>query len=294
MGTYAFAGGKGGVGKTTTALNVGVALADSGYETVVVDADLGMCNLGQILDSDGGPGIHDVLAGTASVAEALVDGPRGVTVLPGQADLDAMGDADPAGLSPVLNALARDFEFVLIDTGAGLSHEVLVVLGTADWTLIVTTPDEMALDDAAGTVDIAAKVDGDVLGTVVTRATPEGDRETVEDRIGRPLLGVVPDDTAVASHEIVAGESAEPDTAAAGYRELAKLLESCELADDAREAVTNADPPTMPASIPTRLVSDRVAAAAEGDTTDEDHEDEESDDDASEADDSGGFMSFFR
>ncbi|WP_010612515.1 nucleotide-binding protein, partial [Halococcus hamelinensis] len=77
---YALASGKGGVGKTTSAVNLGAALHDAGYDTVVLDADLAMANLGGLVGTEDGPTVHDVLAGEAALGDALVwidgDGPR--------------------------------------------------------------------------------------------------------------------------------------------------------------------------------------------------------------------------
>lgn len=69
---YAVAGGKGGVGKTTSAINLGAALRAAGHDTIVVDADLAMANLGSMVDVRSGPTLHDVLASEAALHEALV------------------------------------------------------------------------------------------------------------------------------------------------------------------------------------------------------------------------------
>ena len=73
---YALASGKGGVGKTTSTINLGAALRAAGHDTVVVDADLAMANLGAMVDVLSGPTLHDVLAGAAALHAALVWLPR--------------------------------------------------------------------------------------------------------------------------------------------------------------------------------------------------------------------------
>ncbi|WP_226011040.1 MinD/ParA family ATP-binding protein [Halomicrobium salinisoli] len=197
------AGGKGGVGKTTTAVNVGVALQEMGHDVVVVDADLGMANLGAMLGVEHGTSVHDILASDAAVSDALADAPGGLTVIPGEQSLDAFADADPARLRKVIRTLRNAYDAVLIDTGAGLSHEVAVPLGLADGVLLVTTPDEVAVGDTVKTAQLADRIDdgGEVLGAVLNRVTRHTDVPAIADELGHHLLAVVPDDLEATSRE---------------------------------------------------------------------------------------------
>ena len=227
--TYAVAGGKGGVGKTTTALNLAVALETAGTDAAVVDADLGMTNLGELAGIDPDRSIHDVLAGGASVEEATTRGPGGVTVLAGERDLDAYGRADPAELRPAIEDLRRDHDAVVVDTGAGLSHEALVPYGLADAVALVTTPGETAAVDTRKTADMVRQVGGTVMGTVVTRTHPgasgddrghDPDVDPTVDAVGEPLLATVPDAPDLAGSEPMVVTAPDSDPAAA-YRRLA-------------------------------------------------------------------------
>jgi septum site-determining protein MinD len=227
---YAVASGKGGVGKTTTVANLGAALAAGEGDAVVVDADLGMGNLAGVLGVDPGAGatLHDVLAGTATVDEARRPGPAGLSVLPGSADLDAFGGADPANLPSVIEEL--DDRWVLIDTSAGLSHDSVEPLAVADEVLLVSTPERGAIEDTSKTREIAGRVGTPVAGVVVTRVTPETDVPAVGDRLGVPVRAGVPEDAAVST----AAEAGDPLVVAApdapatrAYRRLA-----ADLADD--------------------------------------------------------------
>ena len=112
------AGSKGGVGRTTTAINIGTVFEEGGYEAVLVDADLGMANVVKKLAVDPDATLHDVL-----------------------------------------EELRERFDVVLIDTSPTLSHELAVPLGLADGTLLVSTPDSVALTDAGRTTDLADRVD---------------------------------------------------------------------------------------------------------------------------------------
>jgi septum site-determining protein MinD len=275
MGVYAFAGGKGGVGKTTTALNVGVALKRNGYDVIVVDADLGMTDLGRLMAVDTEPGIHGVLAGDAAPMEALVDGPEDIRLLPGQADLDALGRADPAKLPTVLDRLTELAEFVLVDTSAGLSHEVLVALGAADGVLLLTTPKNTALGDAARTAELADQVDGTLLGTVVTRAKHDTDLDTVAAETDTAVVSAVAEDAEVTEQGIVT--SPEDSRAGPGYQHVADVLETAEFADDPVAAARSLEAPTLPdpieapepASVPDGSATPTSADADADDTDDE-------------------------
>ena len=232
---YALAGGKGGVGKTTSTINLGAALRAAGYDTVVVDADLAMANLGAMVDVLSGPTLHDVLADEAALHEALVwlpsndpptrsppdEGPHLVAV-PGSRSLDAFAAADPGDLGGVLRSLAEAADFVLCDTGAGLSHESAVPLGVADGVVVVTTPDPVAIADAKKTIDFAAHAGGTVVGTVLTHAGEETDVSLLADDLGVEMLAVVPDTDAAGDEPLV--ESAPESYAADAYERLAATL----------------------------------------------------------------------
>ncbi len=238
---YAVASGKGGVGKTTTVVNLGVVLRRANHSVALVDADLGMANLAALLGVDGDPTLHDVLAGESTVEEALVEEAKGFALLPGSRDLMEYPDADPRGLGDVLETLAGAYEFVLVDTGAGMSHEDVLPLGLADGVVLVTTPDPAAMGDTAKTAELAGLAGGDVLGLVVNQATQGTDGKHVAGEVGVELLGVVPFDPAVrestASGRPLEGEA--PDSpAAVAYRELAATLLGVPLSE-----LTSAMPP---------------------------------------------------
>jgi septum site-determining protein MinD len=206
------AGGKGGVGKTTTAVNIAAALEDEGYETVVVDADLGMANLGEMLGLDPDGSLHEILAGNSTVSQALTDAAGGITAIPGEQSLEAFAEADPAELKTVINTLQEAYDVVLVDTGAGLSHETMVPLGLADGVLLVTTPAELA-----------ERVDGKVIGALITRVTADTDVKDIEETLPRQLLGGIPVDIEATENEPLVINSPESDAAEA-YRNLSDAL----------------------------------------------------------------------
>lgn len=224
----AVASAKGGVGKTTTTAALGTTLAAAGYDVVAVDTDLGMANLGATLgvDADGAT-VHDLLAGRADAAAATIEGPAGLSVVPGDTDLAAFPDADPARLRTVLEAFA-DADYVLLDTGAGLSHDTVLPLGLADDVLLVTDTTPNAVDDTEKTRQVVDRLDGSIVGLVVTQVdvdVPDADLPT--DGVDAPLLATVPTSPIVAEATATGDAFVESDPAspvAAAYRRLARAV----------------------------------------------------------------------
>ncbi|MFD1585728.1 MinD/ParA family protein [Halorientalis brevis] len=217
------AGGKGGIGKTTTAINAGVALQEAGHETVVVDADLGMTNLGKILDLDHQPRLHHVLAGEAEMSEAITDGPEGLSILAGHESLEAFAHGDPSNLRPVLHSLARNYDVVLVDTGAGVSQETMIPMDASDGVLLVTTPKSVSIVDARKMSELAERVETDVVGAVVTKADKDTAVSAVADELDEEILSVVPQDDVAAAEEPLVVTASE-SYAAQAYRRLAMKL----------------------------------------------------------------------
>jgi len=167
MGTiYAIANQKGGVGKTTTAINVAACIAEAGYETLLVDVDAqanATVGLGQ--PRDGTPSVYDVLSGTATAEEAIVStNVAGLSLLPSHADLAGASVELPrqAGSENRLrDALApvRDrYAYTFLDCPPALGPLTINALVAADRVLVPVQTEYFALEGLAGLLETLALV----------------------------------------------------------------------------------------------------------------------------------------
>ncbi|EMA61503.1 MinD/ParA family ATP-binding protein [Halorubrum lipolyticum] len=286
---YAVASAKGGVGKTTTTAAVATLLADSGADVVAIDADLGMANLAAAVGvTPGGITLHDVLAGAADPPDAVHEGPAGLRVVPGAADLDAYAAAEPSGLRDVVDAF-DDADYVFVDAGAGLSHDSTLPLGLADETLLVSTAERSALGDTEKTRQLTERLGGSVAGAAITRLDPataadDGPIDAVEETLATPVIGRIPEDDAVlrAAEADRALPLFAPDAAATrAYRDLTRALTGAAIDGPGLAAV---DATTEDAE-----ADDETNAGEDGSPPDAEGPDESADpDEAAETDDSGG------
>jgi len=246
---FAVASAKGGVGKTTTTANLGVILAETGADVVVIDGDIGMANLGAALGVESPPTtLHDVLSGTAKTSEATYEGPGGVYVVPGDTALSSYASADPETLPAVLRTHSQA-DYILLDVGAGVSHETSLPLSLADEVLLVSTPERDALRDTEKTRQLTEQLGGTVAGAAITRTDPSTPvSELATGTFAATVLASIPEDEAVRD-SIAVGEPlstyAPTSPAAAAYREL-----TAELTDTTPEAPSDSESTaTAPGSI---------------------------------------------
>jgi flagellar biosynthesis protein FlhG len=143
--------GKGGVGKTNLAVNLALCLRMFEVSVLLLDADMGLANVDVLLGLDAPANLRDVVLNGRPLESVVVEGPRGLKVLPGASGVQQM-----AGLSEeTLDALLREVErycaqmdFVIVDTAPGISPAVIKCLLAADETLLVTNSEPTSLTDA--------------------------------------------------------------------------------------------------------------------------------------------------
>ena len=159
----AITGGKGGVGKTSVAVNLSAALAKSKKRVVLLDGDLGLANADVFLGLSPRYTLAHVLSGERTLDEVLVAAPQGFQLIPaaaGAADLAQMGVAEHLGLVRAFSGLATRLDVLIIDTAAGLSHSVLQFSQAAQHVLVVVCDEPASITDAYALVKVLSRNHG--------------------------------------------------------------------------------------------------------------------------------------
>ncbi len=193
--------GKGGVGKTTTAINLGAAMNFFGKDVLIIDGNLTTPNVGIHLNSPEVPiNLNHVLSGKADAFEAVYEHESGLKVMPSSLSIKELRKLRPEKIGDFKEDFKKISEYVIMDSAAGLGNEALSLIEMADGIIIVTNPEMPAITDALKTVKIAEQMKKPVIGVIVTRVRKndiEMQPDTVKDMLEAPVLGMIPEDISV-------------------------------------------------------------------------------------------------
>ncbi len=237
--------GKGGVGKTTTAINLGAAINHFGKDVLVIDGNLSTPNIGIHLNSPEVPiNLNHVLLNKADPAEAIYEHESGLKILPSSLSIKELRKINPGKLKNFKKDFTNLAEYVIVDSAAGLGHEVEAVMDIADELIIVTNPEMPAIADALKTIKIAEQKNKTVLGVIITRVKKnqiEMQPEIVKEMLEVPILGMIPEDVdiqrALNCKDAVVHTHPKSKSSRA-YKEIAaKLIDEIYDSDDDREGI---------------------------------------------------------
>jgi len=154
--------GKGGVGKTNITANLSLSLSELGKKIVILDADFGLANIDILLGLNPRYNLGNMLFGNKTLNEIMVKGPNGIRIIPGSSGLEQMAALTFEQRNHLVESfgmMASDIDYLIIDTAAGISHNVIHFLLSAQEVIVVSAPEPMAMVDAYAMIKIILSED---------------------------------------------------------------------------------------------------------------------------------------
>ena len=156
----AITSGKGGVGKTNLISNIAFMLAKSGKRVLLMDADLGLGNVDILLGLAPKYNISHVLKGEKNLSDIIVNGPGGISIIPASSGIQKVTDLNEEEklvLMEQFNSIDDEFDYFLIDTGAGISKNVTYFCVASQNIIVVATPEPTSITDAYALMKVLYK-----------------------------------------------------------------------------------------------------------------------------------------
>ncbi len=183
----AISSGKGGVGKSNLVANLGIALAMRGKKVMLLDADLGLANIDVLFGINPKYNLKNLVDGDKTMQEILVTGPHSIKIVPGGSGIPELANLSDAQQEKLLESfvlLEREADITLIDTGAGISKDIISFILAAREALIITTPEPTAITDAYGLIKVLTQRDPNVdIKIVVNMVSSEKEGQEIAGRI---------------------------------------------------------------------------------------------------------------
>jgi septum site-determining protein MinD len=233
--------GKGGVGKTTATANLGIALADLGKKVVCIDGDIGLRNLDVVMGLENRIvyDLVDVIDGRCKLKQAMIHDKRmpELYLIPAAQTKDK-NSVSPKQMSELCDKLRPDFDWVLIDSPAGIERGFKNAIAPADQVLVITNPDVSAVRDADRIIGLVDAQQKGPSRLIINRMNPSMvkrgemlDADDILDLLAIKLIGIIPEDENV----IISTNRGQPvvlepkSKAGQAYRNIARRLNGEEI-----------------------------------------------------------------
>ena len=192
------ASGKGGVGKTTTAINLAAAINHFGKDVLVIDANMSTPNIGIHLNSPEVPvNLNHILQKKAYPFEAVYEHESGIKILPSSLSVKELKKLKIEKIKDYKKDFKKLADYVLLDCSAGLGKEATTIMELADELILITNPEMPAITDALKAIKVAEEMKKPITGAIITRVkknSSELQPETVKEMLEVPILGMIPED----------------------------------------------------------------------------------------------------
>lgn len=179
--------GKGGVGKTNVSVNLAIALSQMGQRVIILDVDFGLANIDILFGIFTKYSLVDIIHNDKNILEVLTDGPNGIKFLSGGSGVEDLIRLDKFQLERLIkniSLLDKLYDIILIDTGAGLSENVMSFVMAADEVVLVTTPEPTAITDAYALIKMISNRDkSKEIKVIVNKAEMPKEAEDVFNKI---------------------------------------------------------------------------------------------------------------
>lgn len=236
--------GKGGVGKTSLLANMAYQLGREGRKVLILDGDFGMANMDIMFATRAGQTVHDVVRGTATVRDVLLDVAANVTLIPGGSgvfDLHHLSAFEKRALLDQVSGLGADYDFMLIDTAPGIADNVLYLNSAAHEINVIVTPEPASLADSYALIKVLnQRYRENRFSIICNQVRDEAEGLQLFSRLNEvaarflcvslDYMGCVPADAvlrqATKSQQLVCATHSETPSSV-GIRKIARKLQTC-------------------------------------------------------------------
>lgn len=243
--TIAVISGKGGVGKTNFSLNFCLSLKKKGHSVLLIDMDIGMGNIDILMGVSSTYSIADFFSNKVSLKEVITEVPRGIHYISGGTGLTQLTKISQEGMNDFFDQfslLLGDYDYVLLDMGAGMNENALSFILAVDEVMVITTSEPTSITDAYAAMKYIILKDNEIpFFMIVNRTKSEKEGMETYNRISKVLnhflekkaifLGVIPDDPIIPQSVIQQTPFIQVSEKASASKALNRLVENyCEQA----------------------------------------------------------------